>query len=37
MSSQLLFRDEFSSNSAKACGKQFVRYTGCPAKKYIQL
>ena len=32
MSSQLLFRNEFSSSLAEACGKHFVRYTGCPAK-----
>ena len=37
MSSQLLFRNKFSSNLAQACGKHFVSYKGCPAKKYIQL
>ena len=36
MSSQLLFRNEFSSNLADAYGKHFLRYTGRPAKKYIQ-
>ena len=33
MSSQLLFRNESSSNLADAYGKHFVRYTGRPAKK----
>ena len=28
---------QFPKVKAKACGKQFVRYTGCPAKTYIQL
>ena len=33
MSSQLLFRNEFSSNLAEACGKHFARYTECPTLK----
>ena len=32
MSSQLLLRNEFSSNLAEACGKHFVCYTRCPTK-----
>ena len=31
--SQLLFRNEFSGDLAKACGKHFVRYTGVSCKK----